>query len=331
MGKKVVVYTSYGDAVKNFSDDVNVYDVLTGEFQALDYESKADIMKADNVRKVVRDNPRDLKMWSRQQWPYNSLKYAQQNNIHVVYIQSDYNYCKYPSLFAEAMCGLLYTRSQYIADAAFHFSGPDNDLFCVGPYEVADKLKQIATSFDIPIISVSSDIGDYEWMNMTDEFMNSYYNYRINQKGNPLEWMRYPWNFMSDKLDRVPAERIVEVKSITGIPETLNVKYVKDLQKSKIARGCSPSTYRLSIKCNVGGGREFRGPLQGTWSNIPIDLYMYDMEDPVTIFVSFNLYNSPIPAYVFHENMTFDGTVDRPRLVFNDGRVVEYEDMAKVM
>jgi len=92
-GQKIFILTHYGDAVKNITNDQEeaekFYNVLPTNWHQLTYEEKAQIM---------RDEPKeiDFRSWSRQQWPYNSIRYAKRHNAKFIFIQSDYTYCKFP-------------------------------------------------------------------------------------------------------------------------------------------------------------------------------------------------------------------------------------------
>ena len=230
-GKRVIILTSYYDAVKNVhaNKDIpieEVYDFLTDDFLALGYEAKANIVSRNGSKY-------DFRNWSAQQWPYNTIRFANDNNYHLIYIQSDWNYCQFPSVFSQAMCGVLYDTSEYIKDSAFHFSGRDHDLFCVGDSQmVTDMLKElcvfIASKYCLNTnnISIIPNLGgEIQWLKCSRSFNDSMHKLLIeNDTGNDenfvlynLGWLRYRWNISKSFVDKLLNEEYTDEKIVFRI------------------------------------------------------------------------------------------------------------------
>jgi len=304
--KKLLVVIHYGDAVKNFTDDYSQYDVLDTDFKFRDYNNKARFLRDINdpeARKV------DLKMWSRQQWIYNTLRYATLHGYHVLYIQSDLTYCKYPSMFAEAMMGELYSNVTPIRDMGWHLTGENTDLFCIGDYNVANYLRRY---LDRSTVVITDDFqqgiaGDLEWMNMDKGYLDSFYQSQISGNKAP-QYLRYPLDLIIQNItndpsiahDVVPVN--VEILSLMGNPIRGRATYVGDL------RFLLPNWNPLSIY-SINGYK-----VRPEFEDLPLVLLLGRNGGQVIYLLS--LTNSIASQYVTHRDITFSGSVSVPILKY---------------
>lgn len=202
--KDVLLLISYGDSIKNnyiggdnFSNPHSTLFKLAKNFKSMGYEEKAEYIRN---KQGIDEGDVDRGKWSRQQWPYNTIRYARDNNYHLIYIQADLAYCAWPSVYAEAMCGDLYNKSEYLENSAFHFSGENNDLFCVGEYKVAYGLKNMSKRY-INVKHVPPVNGNYEWLNFSDSFNKSFHENILDKEDiNEYYWLTKRWDLESSIL-----------------------------------------------------------------------------------------------------------------------------------
>jgi len=311
-GKEVFLIHHKGDAVKNISfdqEDANkIYNILPKNWYNLSYEERANIM---------RDMPKDidLKKWSRQQWPYNSMRYAKNKGAMIIYIQSDYNYCRYPSIFSEAMCGVLYNSTDRIDNLYYKSTGYNNSLYCVGNFEIGDKLQNIAEQeFNIKEISTRPDV---EWANMSDTFLNDFYEKKISGKdvdNKNISYIFFPWETIYHNINNYVKPVQVTVKRM--FPSSYKI----------ISNGISKEVY-LPTSVNVKAtylsdiphrdGENFlinKNFYVSTWK-IPLSLLFSEFEDK-KIIAQMNL--GVTGKLLINNNVYFDGTYTNPKIRINN-------------
>lgn len=312
--KNIIFLFHYGDAVKNNMNvndqDANKYNIFTKYFIDMNYDDKVFFMDSTNFGNPYMDYINmDFRQWSRQQWPRNTIEYAKMTNSHLIYIQSDSNYCLFPSMYAEAMCGTLYTKFEYIEKSSFHFSGVDQDLYCVSDYSIAYKLKDMAIQHqrsNINKIKILSEIpGDIEWINFSPTFMKNFYEYLSNlelqnvSRTNNIfidkyDWLKYPWEILMDvkQSDIKPVTLTLLSMGNLGGNIYNNITYVGDIPINNV--NILLDDNKINIK----------------WSKIPLRPFM--KSDNGTAVMMGSLYNSPVPSYVIHPNLIFDGSFENP-------------------
>lgn len=315
-GQNVIILLSTSDAVKNMHLDdqaasEKAYDVLPPNFATLTYEEKANLMRT--MPPTI-----DYKLWSRQQWPYNTFRYSELVGAKCIYIQSDLNYCTYPSMFAEAMCGTLYTESERIDDLHYHFRGPQHDLYCVGQHTIGYGLINSARKLNNPqVIFLPDELqnlnikNNIEWLRMSDEFLITCYNYMITYGKVPY-YIMYPWEaiYPVKNLDAMPTT--VNISSFHTAISYQNITYIKDIPYDGM-------TYQYGFM--VHG---IYGKVLSTWEMFPLSPILGH-----TGTISKLLLISTGPIIFIKQTYALDGTLYRPRVVFDDGRTIEYSDIAK--
>lgn len=295
---KVIVLIHHGDSVKNITDDQNdaeeKYNVLTSAFKNANYSEKINIM-----RPMPQDV--DFRLWSRQQWPMNTINYTLVNNIKLVYIQADYNYCRYPSMFAEAMCNTLYD-TYYRVDDLFYYASSSHQmqsLYNVGNYDICNKLAQIAEHHNIPVIR---DVpGDIEWAMMAESYLNSLYNILLRNKQIPLNtYIFYPWKVIYNNWPSEIKPISVTISSLSQGSRQARGTYIRDLN-------LGPRD-RIIVK-----GVKF----DPSWENIPLVILGDKINTLLKLGVGPNLFISP--------TIIFDGTFDNPRIFVDNDNMFTLE------
>ena len=310
-GQRVVLLHRKGDAVKNMTrsqEEANtLYDVLPDNWYDLSYEQRADIM---------RHQPKeiDYKSWSRQQWPLNSIRYAKNIGAKVIYIQSDFNYCYYPSIFAEAMCGVLYDTIERIDNLYYHLTGPNHSLYCVGDYEVADKLLATAKRYDVIDISTLSDV---EWADMSDSFLLDFYDAKLSgdsPDNTSNSYIYFPWKIIYENRHNpvipvdIDVRRLMKItyhetmpdgsQIVTSFPQqsTATVTYLNEIPHSHAEQFIVQDT-----------------PMKSSWA-IPVS-WLYRNDDDKILGVRPSLNRVPVP--LIQNDIRFDGTYRNPRFILN--------------
>lgn len=312
--QKLLVVVHYGDAVKNFANNTEQYNVLDVNFKFRDYENKASFLRNtnnDDVRKV------DLKLWSRQQWIYNTLRYASLHQYHVLYIQADLTYCRYPSMFAEAMMGDLYTRVIPIRNMGWHLTGENQDLFCIGDYSIANALlRQIPSSIPILTDDMETGIGgDVEWMNMDNQYLNSFYQSQIQRQPTP-SYLRYPLDLICRNITANPNLTVhpvnVEILQMMGPLIRGRATYVTDL-RSLIPNWSPLAIYSIdNYKVQPS-------------ADLPL-VYLLGPTGGKVIYL-LALGNSAATRYVRHQDVVISGTINRPLIQCQDAII----DLASIV
>lgn len=247
--QQIIFLFSCYDAVKNsgLSTTKNLsilqeearklYNILPGSWKKYSYEQKA-----DSIRKfqLLKSEPTlNTKQWSLQQWPHNLIRYCKINEIKLIYVQADHTYCKFPSVFAEAMADTLYTHYRSLDYYNHCFKGKNNTLYCLGDVGVA---KEIANFLEMqyPGISILDNSAtfkkyptlnpDINWVIMSDSYLNDVFSRITSGKlcCSPFSYFNYPWDIISRRSEEpiVPITVTVNGKKLTGT-------YVSDIFPSK--------------------------------------------------------------------------------------------------
>jgi hypothetical protein len=297
----IYYYSHPGDAVKNAGDN-RIYDYLTPEFKALSYGEKIDVLKRHGLRNFRGIN---FKEWPLQQWGKNLMRYAVLANKHILYVQADSWYCAYPSMFAEAMCSSeMFTGHKHYPGSGFHFYGPLIDLFCVGDYSIEREIKHIVSRAQRPIQTFKAE--EYEWWNMTDQFLLSLYSSMPinNDISLTKEWMLYP-SIIWRNIDAPIKAYNGQIQTLTGmkIPFS-NVRTFGDLQP--YARQASVDSYSVLIN-----GKYIR--VDTTITKLPLTYLLgAEFNDKVEIVGRTHMSQNPTAFYSLQEDVIFDGMLDQP-------------------
>lgn len=326
-GNDLIYYHSHiGDAVKNLGSGEN-YDYLTPEFKALSYDDKITTLKEYGLREPGGINYRQ---WPLQQWGKNTMRYATLTNSHLLYVQSDFWYCAYPSMFAEAMCSSgLFTGYNHYPGSGFHFYGDKMDLFCVGSADIELEVRNLIkrttannTSNQTPKLKVQFlQAEQCEWWNMTDEFLLSFYSAAPQTSDLSLgskikQWMFYPASVWPN-INLPVLKHRGTVKSMSGSSVNFaNVAtigelntYTKDLYTSNytfvVADGDKDKRY---ISVNV---KSVKLPL----TFIVGDAMDDDNGEGILVYSRSALSSNPTASYILHEDIIFAGTISNPMLI----------------
>ena len=300
--QSIVVLIHRGDAVKNTTTDQEeaqrIYNVLPPNWSQLSYEEKADIMRPmpENI---------DYKRWSRQQWPYNTIRYITRRNMKLIYVQSDHIYCRYPSLFAEAMCGTLYTEMTRIDNLFYNFKGENQSLYNVGDFAIVDSLSRAAEYYNIPIFSDIRLRNDLEWARMSDSFLDSFYDALI--AGNNVDnvqssYIYFPWERIYDNLQQGRTIEPIEVNiaSLFGGARKAVGTFIKDLGLNE------------NDKLIISGI-----PALPTWGNIPLSLLVTN-ERRINVMAALGV----VQTMYITQNIQFNGTILNPQIVIDNKGVI---------
>lgn len=287
-----LVIFHYGDAVKNFVDTEEqaavAYNVLPVWFSLMSYPDKVELMR-------TMPQGIDLKRWSRQQWPLNSLRYAQMRGKKLVFLQSDTNYCSYPSMFAEAMCGTLYETGERIDDQYYHFTGPQQSLYCVGDWSIANALG--------PLVPPANILGnetvlrnDFEWARMTDTFLLSVYT--AMREGTPMNNVRtnylyYPWHLITHNLLNAPEPVTLTIVEIGRSKRVVTITWMDELNYTGNEYGKYQGRIIPLIKTHIAVSTIFGLRPDILYVNLGLDVVQ--------------------PLFI-GQDVTFDGTYDRPTI-----------------
>ena len=307
----------FGDAVKNVyhqqEEAYNAYNVLPENFPQLTYEEKATLMRAQPPEI-------DYKRWSRQQWPYNSLRYAALTGHKLVFVQTDNWYCRYPSMFAEAMCGTLYTTSERPDPYTYRFAGHNTVLYCVGEFDLAhEMINRSMLSADIYLGDDSKVRNDFEWARMTDRFLLDVYEklpYRDDITDIHSSYLYYPWENIYD-YRHLPIRPVTLSLRKLGQPDiVVTATYLSDLPQE------SHLVFMLPIKEQ---GQRRKLPTM----NKPIPLVWIFGPNVTGIPMIVNLV--VIQDLLIPQNIIFDGTYDWPIITIEGKGTLTYADIAEIL
>ncbi len=322
-GDDLIYYHSHiGDAVKNLGSGEN-YDYLTPEFKALGYDDKITVLKEHGLREPDGIN---FKQWLLQQWGKNTMRYAKITNSHLMYIQSDFWYCAYPSMFAEAMCSSgLFTGYNHYPGSGFHFYGDKMDLFCVGSADIELEVRNLIRRTSSGSVSGSKlkvqflQAEQCEWWNMTDEFLLSFYSAAPQtsdlSRGTKIrQWMFYPASVWPNVNLPILKHRGT-VRSISGSAvHFANVAtigelntYTRDLHTGNYIFMPDEDKY-ISVSA-----RAVKLPLAfilGKNGN-----KIGDNKEELTIYSKIHVSQNPTDSYILHQDMIFAGTISNPVLI----------------
>lgn len=311
-----IILFHYSDAVKFAETEAQAeqYNIFPAGYFNLTYAQRAHVF-ADIT------SPLNQRRWSRQQWPHNTIKYCYQNNIKLIYIQSDLIYCQYPSMFAEAMCGAVYFESESIEDMAHRFTGHNSVLYTVGEHGVAydlitaiDPAQRIRAGLFGSVVKpeldplhrmFDTDIlrNDLEWANMSDTFRNSLYEHLLQGQGARIQssYLYFPWSFLESKLNLPTLPVSVTVAGLMhGMTQkTITATYLNEI-------GVPPNAVYAYFKIKAK-------LFQPTW-NIPLTAIFGTSTDN-TIFISAGL-DVVQPIYITADTR-FEGTYQEPRIFVN--------------
>ncbi len=279
--------STLGDAVKN--TNALRYDHLTPEFKALSYDEKVIAIKQHGLRNA---DGIGFRQWPLQQWGKNTMRYAKLTNKHLLYIQSDWNYCAYPSMFAEAMasCG-MFTGYKYYPGSGWHFSGEFMDLFCVGDWAIASEIKSL-----VPARIQMLYGGQREWQNLSDRLLLELY---ASGKSDP-EWMSYP----AEVYPRIHQP----IRSYNGTVKLINGKnamFKNALTVADLNRAFRPDHFE---------GRYIRNgvAISSNMVNLPLTWILGDITEDISFYGSYNSSTNPTAGYRLNEDVEFDGTLSSP-------------------
>jgi len=226
INKPIVLTSEELGAVIN-TGDPTTYGILSDDFINMKYWQKVDFLL--NLDKKHIKNDLNIKNWHRQQWPHNSIQFANENNYHLIHIQSDFTYCLYPSIFAMAMYGTLFEKINIIV-GGFHLSGPNIDLFCVGELKNGQMLIQNIKNYSRKLYNHTTIRGyDVQWYNMSSSFRNSF----LSENHQEYHWLRYPWEIISNTQTHYKKVDIMlesfDILAVNNI--TVRVKRLSDIIK----------------------------------------------------------------------------------------------------
>ena len=295
--KDLVYYHSHkGDAVKNTR--AARYDYLTPEFKALSYDDKIEALKRHGLRSIDGIN---FKQWPLQQWGKNIMRYAKLTKKHLFYVQSDLNYCSYPSMFAEAMCSSgMFTGHKYYPRSGWHFFGPQMDLFCTGNWSIEEEVRQL-----LPRHIELFDAGPDQWWNMTDGFLVDFYR----AGGVVPDWMLYPASVWHNA--DLPVKSFSGTLQATGGPPVpfQNVKTTTELEHYS---GNTHATI-YSIFLNGVYYRFVVG-----LKEIPLSRIIGDVDGNLQVFARSHMSTNQTDQYDLKQDVIFDGTLKSPRVIIGD-------------
>lgn len=277
----------FGDAVKN--TNALHYDHLTPEFKALSYDDKVLAIKQHGLR---NSDGIGFRQWPLQQWGKNAIRYAKLTNRHLLYIQSDWNYCAYPSMFAEAMasCG-MFTGYKYYPGSGWHFPGEFMDLFCVGDWDIQIEIARL-----IPARIQMLYGGQKEWQNLSDRLLLELY---ASGQQDP-EWMAYPAE-VYPRIHQPTRTYNGVIKEINGRNTVFkNAQTVGDLNAAFY-----PNDF-------VGRYRVVGVGVSSKSVNLPLTWILGDMTEDISFFGIHSMSTNPTDGYRINEDVEFDGTLTAP-------------------
>jgi hypothetical protein len=279
--------STLGDAVKN--TNALRYDHLTPEFKALSYDDKVLAIKNHGLR---NSDGIAFRQWPLQQWGKNAMRYAKLTNKHLLYIQSDWNYCAYPSMFAEAIasCG-MFTGYKYYPGSGWHFSGEFMDLFCVGDWSIASEIKSL-----VPARIQIFHGGQREWQNLSDRLLLELY---ASGQDDP-DWMAYP----AEVYPRIRQP----IRTYDGIVKLINGKNVV-FKNARTVADLNAAFYPDHFE-----GRYIRNgvAINSNMVNLPLTWVLGDTTEDVSFYGSYNASTNPTAGYRLNEDVEFDGTLAAP-------------------
>lgn len=240
--QEVIILISLYDAVKNFEPESSdgSYNFFSDEWKSLSYEEKAETMRylQEKDPRLYSENEKKLnvKHWSIQQWPYNLIKYCELTNKKLIYIQGDHTYCKFPSVFAEAMADTLYKYYIPIDKFSHYFIGDTGSLFCVGDKKVVYGCLNFVENLypDVKIIDHNGLMEDkyrslnpdLDWALMSDEYLVDIYNRIIAGEicATKKSYIYYPWSIIYKNIGSVIEETEIKLGG-----KTLVGRYIGDI------------------------------------------------------------------------------------------------------
>lgn len=330
----IILFGGY-DAIKNYglspTKDLSViqrearklYNILPEYWKMYSYEEKANSIRQ---LQMLRNNDTELnkKAWSLQQWPHNLIRYCRLNDIKLIYIQADHTYCKFPSVFAEAMANTLYTHYRVLDGYNHCFKGNNNTLYCVGDSNVALNILQfIELNYSGSNIIGNNNIlpdkypilnPDINWVNMSDSYTNDVFTRILTGKPccSSLSYFNYPWDIITKFSNQpiIPITITVNGKLVTGT-------FIKDIFPS------DKYTHSL-IPTKRFDNYDIPHPISFSGLHIPLS---YIAPDGMS-------YKYNIPMYyrnrIVSNSIFYDGTYTCPS-IFVDDVPVEQELKDKIL
>lgn len=299
--KKVLILFHAGDSVDNEMLDQKktyaAYNYIPKEWKNLEYQEKI-----DEFLLMGPDNPLNYKKWIYQQWPKNTIRYAEINDYKLIYIQADLAYCQFPSTFARVMANDLFTEYTRIDDLYYHFKGSNISLYNVGDYEINNRIRRYLENLNNKdIIILKTPSNDTEWYHMSDSFLNSLYA-RASSEVIKKTYMTLPWG------------RILEITKNIDIPITARLVKVNYLGASGFS-----GTF-TSLNGRLGPNQRYivnnRGIINPD-SKIPL-IYLTN-DDPINVYVVNNL--SLGLDIIPDSGVYFDGTYEDPIVFYKDTQI----------
>jgi hypothetical protein len=205
------------------------------------------------------------------------------------------------------MCGTLYEDSERIDDQYYHFTGPQQSLYCIGDWAIARTL--------VGLIPLGSSLGDntslrndIEWARMSDSFLRSIFGPRavLTLKHTTTNYLYYPWPLIQKHYQGPIQPVTLTVKRVGSPPEVITATWMDELKYHPMSYFMYDGQTIPMIKKRVALCHIF-GP------------------DPVTVYWRSGL--DVVQPLLISQATFFDGTYDRPIITVEGQGTITYEWM----